>query len=178
MGHAVGPVGHQPIKGTPPPGQNQTKTNIESAMEAMSEALQNFDTEAQGASKDQLRGTKTSLEGGKTTAAQSKSATYIPHIEDQAASAGLINEDDIKTKKKKKKSKWKEKLEKLAGLEGQIDDTQLQTEEKGIIKEFFSNMNQIKDLKAKLSRLEHQEQKYQELLEKQNENPTGKSKRK
>jgi hypothetical protein len=72
--------------------------------------------------------------------------------------------EELQKKKKliEKKANFEEKLETLSQLEGLIDENQVEEQEKGIIKEFFSNMNRIRNLRARLKQLESEEQMLEE----------------
>jgi len=90
-----------------------------------------------------------------------------------AFAAAVMEEEEVKKKKRKKKSKFEEKLEKLAGLEGNIDVEGLDQEEKDVFNQFFDNMATIRRRKSDLNKLEKREQHFLDIIERQKHQSGG-----
>ncbi|RAP34964.1 hypothetical protein DID77_00090 [Candidatus Marinamargulisbacteria bacterium SCGC AG-439-L15] len=92
-----------------------------------------------------------------------------------AALAGLLSEDEMEIKKKKnRKLEFEKKMEKLYQLESELADVEFEEpSHQEALEQFFQNMGTIKKRQEHMKRLEHQEEKLQEQLDKQ-EKATGK----
>ena len=114
---------------------------------------------------------KLAKQGAKETQQTSTQTTIQPTTPEEvlAQLAGVLTEDEIKTKKKRKKSTLEKNLEQLEDLEGNVDQAQLNDEEKGIMGSFFENMNRIKNLRGRLKRLREEEDKAKKKLKEQKE---------
>jgi len=95
-----------------------------------------------------------------------------------AATASLLEEENIKKKKKldTSKSKLEEKLEFFSTLEDDFKNLNLKPEDRELVEGFFGNLARIKNLKTRLKQLTYLEEKYEEEektkeLAKKNENP-------
>lgn len=153
MGFGISPVdGGGLVQNT----QAAQPLNTESLIAKFNDAARVIDSEVQGLNKQMLGikdGPKTPVESEVKT--QTKSP--LVHAPEQEAMAGELSKESVVEKGKRKKSKWEEKMDEMAALEGQIAMDQLKGEEKGIFQEFFDNMAKIKQLRAKLKQLERQE---------------------
>jgi len=170
-----GPQQQDPVK--------QIETIVSSAIETMKDAAAVFDTESQAVGKNQLPKYNATQGHGHDTTLTSEAGrtkqTYMPNI-DAEKFAGLENtskEIDAIKKKKKKPGAFEEHLEELASLEGTLDDTSLNTEEKGLIAEFFENLNRIKNLRARLKQLKNQQKHMDDQKEQQKKREQEQQKR-
>jgi hypothetical protein len=76
------------------------------------------------------------------------------------AFAGILNEEDIKKKKKGDKTSFEDKLERFEQMEALFSNYEPATpEQKETFEEFFNNMARIRNLKSKFKRLLNLEEK-------------------
>ena len=151
----VGSIG--PVGGAPQNVPQNTPIDTQQAIQLFNESSKVLDTEVQALSKEMM-GKKEIRQGDQqnfSTTEAGKKPEYIPQAA-EAMIGELAKESDVE-KAKRKKSKWEDKMDELASLEGKMDLEQLQGEEKGIFQEFFDNMARIRNLRRKLKQLEEQE---------------------
>jgi hypothetical protein len=163
-----------PIQGiTPPPqgnhgpeGPNVSRlmTNIEVATNAFKEAAQVFDSEAQGVSRSQL-GVKTKSSSESSSAKKAETPTSGAAEIWAAAAAASEESEDVKKKKKKTITLLEKKMAEMEALEGMIDESHVEEEEKGIIKEFFHNMSKLRQLRRQLKQINEQKEYYNKIIE-------------
>ena len=88
-----------------------------------------------------------------------------------AAAMAALDDDSTVKEKKKKKLSFEQKMELLSQLEGDLKDVEFDDpEQQQILTEFFDNMDRMKQLQGKINQLTNMRQKYEEILEKQDEN--------
>lgn len=150
--------------------QNSSSQNTQNAFQKLESALidstKQFDTEAMGVADNSKAG-----KGG----VEQQYGNNNVVKQDQPTAAGNIyipqeqQTEELQKKKKllEKKANFEDKLETLSQLEGLIDETQVEEEEKGIIKEFFNNMNRIRNLRSRLKQLESEEKMLEERQQQQ-----------
>jgi 23S rRNA A1618 N6-methylase RlmF len=81
------------------------------------------------------------------------------------------NSDEVKKKRKKKLTVWEEKMAEMEAIQSMIDDTQVEEQERGIIREFFDNMSKLKKLRQQLKQLKEQKDYYKKLLAQEKNRP-------
>jgi hypothetical protein len=159
MGFGISPVdGGGQIQNS----QQSTPINTQEVIAQFNEASKVMDTEVQAFDKRML-GVKSNDQ--KSMASDVKQmhvrSDVIPEMAEEALQGELAKEQLV-DRTKRKKTKWEEKMDEMAALEGQLAMDQLQGEEKGIFQEFFDNMARIKSLRAKLKQLEQKEEEIEE----------------
>ena len=60
-------------------------------------------------------------------------------------------------------------MQELETLEGMLDEQNVEPESQGVIKEFFTNMSRLKNLRGRLKQLEQDERNYKEQIKRQKE---------
>ena len=154
------------------PIQNQATAkdvdNAKSLLEQSAKVLEdaNIGESYQAASRKSPNDKSGQADATQTTAEMTKAAETLA-----ATKAAIETEEDLKKKiDKKKKTPLDEKLEQLESLEGLIDEKAVEKEEdKNIIKEFFSNLTRLKNMRGRLKQLEKEESYYEELLKQEEE---------
>lgn len=158
-----GPINQKPIQQS---SQKADASPVKAAMEAMTEAMEIFDTEVQGVTKDQI---KKDVPQNSLTTQQTKEKTpssFIP----EGAVAAMVDDDELDIKKKKEKkeklSKFEEKMNELDGLSQVLDPEKLKTEEeKGILEKFKENLKTIRNLRRELKQTREQKEKYLQIID-------------
>lgn len=86
-----------------------------------------------------------------------------------AATAAAIEEEKEKELKfKRKRMSFQKKLDEMEKLEEVFSDVKLEDpEQQAQLDKFFQNMQTLRQLQNKLTQLDHQEEKYEEILKKQ-----------
>ncbi len=159
MGFGIAPIdGVGRLQGS----QSAQPLDTKSLISQFDDATRVIDNEVQGLNK-QMLGIKDSPKSQIETdvKAQNTKSTTV-HVPEQEALAGELSKETLLEKSKRKKSKWEEKMDEMAALEGQIAMDQLNGEEKSVFQEFFDNMAKIKQLRSKLKQLEKQEELIEE----------------
>jgi hypothetical protein len=150
-------------KGPEGPNINRLMTNVEAANEAMESASRIFDSEAGLVDPKFLRMQQKDSSGttGTSKAQQPNSAAEIW----AAAAAQADESEEVRKKKKKTLTLLEKKMAEMEALEGMIDENHVEEEERGIIKEFFHNMSQLRQLRRKLKQINEQKEYYNRLIE-------------
>jgi hypothetical protein len=165
MSHIGAVNAQQPIQ--PNFLQNQAQepelhTSMQDLAAAAKQEAMSVDKEVMFFNKKDLGKLKDIEHGTEQVKDGKKGAETTNFIEQLAA---LLQDDAVDKKRRKKKTKFEEKLEELAGLEGRIDLSQLPEEERHEFEKLFENMSRIKTVKAKLKQLEDQEEVYENRFE-------------
>ncbi|MFT5170704.1 MAG: hypothetical protein ACI9BD_000473 [Candidatus Marinamargulisbacteria bacterium] len=148
----------------------QEAQKIDEAIQFIKQDLNELSDESTGGQSASGRDVKGKKDGDSASATTQKEQPGKPQTAEQvdeaakAMSAASQTADEVE-KKKRKERKFEEKLAELAQLEGQIEVEEMNTEEKGVIAEFFDNMSKIKKLKRQLKQLDKQTDHFQQILD-------------
>ena len=164
---------HIPVSGQQPIKPQQTESaniihdpesSIKGALDAMKDAMNVFDNESQGVSKNQIKGSKVEQHVADTKSNVAKGSLFAEAI------VGVQKSDDLDLKKKKKKTPWEAQLDKLAELEGALDLNEVPKEEQGIIQQFFDNMSKIRTLRRRLKQVKEEKEALKRIIEAEKRN--------
>ncbi len=163
--HGITPQPLSNNQGPEGPNIDRLTSNIETAISTFNEVVRSFDDEAQGVSRSQIGlKNKNAVDDHSSTQKTDSPTGSAAEIWAAAASEADSN-DTIKKKKKKTITILEKKMAEMEALEGMIDETQVEEEERGIIKEFFKNMSTLRQLKRKLKEIDQQKEYYTRMLE-------------
>lgn len=152
------------VGGPAGPQKSNQPNKTEAAMQTLKDAAKVIDTEISAVSKQQAKGGV--AEDDKTELQQD-----MQEVGSQFASE--INDEKVKEKKKaeakERKKNLEQKMQELETLEGMLDEQNVEPESQGVIKEFFTNMSRLKNLRGRLKQLEQDERNYKEQIKRQKE---------
>ena len=161
------------VGGPSAPKNNNQLSKTEAALNTLKEAAKVIDTEIGGVSTKQAK-------GGVAEDDKSKLPQDMQEVGQEFASE--INDQKVKEKKQKevkeRKKNLEQKMAELETLEGMLDEQSVEPESQGVIKEFFTNMSRLKNLRGRLKQLDQDERNYQEQLKQEKEQEKKEKERK
>lgn len=157
-----------------PVGQNQGSNEAAKELQTISREIGELKSDLTNLSNELIGGQSTAgtkqtsqsdQQGNQVGRQQQKSETSRADVVPNEAIAIAADEEDKKLKKKRKTMDLDQKLAMLMELEEAMDGAVLDNpEHKEIVEQFFTNMNQIKNLRGRLRGLEEKEERLKETL--------------